>query len=243
MNLISASFPAYNAVPVAPQRKILIALPTYTGMVTAETMIAMVGARHEAHARGWACDITVLPGDSVIQHARNVMLARFLRSGADDLVFWDHDVVCSTGDFLRLLSHPVEFVAGAYRYRSDPEGYSINLLAGAEIDPVSRLLEIYSIAGGFMRITRAAVERMVAAEPDAWVEDKENGRIPWIFDVIRKGHALWGEDHCFCDKFRATGGRIWLDTSIRLAHVGSKAYTGDWVAHIMAQPRRFGAAA
>jgi hypothetical protein len=34
------------------------------------------------------------------------------------------------------------------------------------------------------------------------------------------------EDYAFCDRWRELGGRVFIDPSVRLSHVGEKAYAG-----------------
>ena len=35
------------------------------------------------------------------------------------------------------------------------------------------------------------------------------------------------EDYTFCHRWRAIGGRLWLDTQSRLVHVGPREFAGD----------------
>ena len=37
----------------------------------------------------------------------------------------------------------------------------------------------------------------------------------------------WGEDAAWCRDWRALGGTVWIDPTIRLVHVGETEYTGD----------------
>ena len=51
------------------------------------------------------------------------------------------------------------------------------------------------------------------------------------------------EDYAFCHRWRAIGGRIWLDTESRLTHIGSYEYHGDTAARFaVAQAGRANAA-
>jgi hypothetical protein len=42
------------------------------------------------------------------------------------------------------------------------------------------------------------------------------------------------EDYAFCHRWRAIGGRIWLDTQCRLTHVGSFEFHGNPAARFAA---------
>jgi len=216
------------------RRSILIAVPAHSGAVACETATSLMRARDEAHALGCKCEVDFRPGDSLLLRARNVMVARFLKSDADDLVFWDADVAAAPGGFAQLISHPVDCVAGPYRFRAEPEGYPVRYLSGrpAAIDPASGLLEIEGVGAGFLRVGRGLVERLIAADPDGWVDDRGEGRLPWLFDFAVREHQMHGEDFVFCDKVRAAGAAVWLDTRIALHHVGPKAFGGDFNRHL-----------
>jgi hypothetical protein len=212
-------------------RSIRIAVPAYSGEVVWATMTSIIRARDEVRALGWACEVEVRPGDGILHRARNVLLTRFLRSDATDLVFWDSDVACAPGDLPRLLAHDEDLVCGPYRFRADPEGWPIRWLDAPRTTP-SGLIEVEAAPAGFLRVTRHALERMTAAEPDAWIEDRHDGRVTWLFDYERRAHELHGEDFVFCAKWRAIGGAVWLDRRLRLSHFGQKGFAGDLERHL-----------
>jgi len=95
-----------------------------------------------------------------------------------------------------------------------------------------------SYAGtGFMLIKRAAAERMAAAYPETKYKMAQTYPIPKtqsannynLFDCVvdpDTGTYL-SEDFTFCRRWRAIGGKIWLDRQTRLTHVGSFAFKGD----------------
>jgi hypothetical protein len=216
--------------PSSDRRSVRIAIPAYSGEIGWATMMTVIRARDECRALGWKCEVEVRPGDCYLHRARNVLLTRFLASGATDLVFWDSDVACAPGDLPRLLEHDEDMVFGAYPFRADPEGWPVRWLDS----PATRgdLLEVEGAPTGFLRITRRAIERMAAAGPDAWINDRHDGRVVWLFDYAVREHELHGEDFLFCAKWRAIGGRVWLDRRIRLTHFGQKGFAGDIERHL-----------
>jgi hypothetical protein len=93
---------------------------------------------------------------------------------------------------------------------------------------------------GFMLLRRDALERMVAAYPEtryrsigAHRDGAATGEEPTphhaLFDCMIDPDtgAYLSEDFAFCRRWRALGGRIWLDTLGRLTHVGTHDYVGD----------------
>jgi hypothetical protein len=57
------------------------------------------------------------------------------------------------------------------------------------------------------------------------------------FEVtINSNNELVSEDISFCEKWRELGGKLYLDPSINLAHVGTKRWTGnfsEWIKQII----------
>jgi hypothetical protein len=209
-------------------RSVFIAVPAYSGEVAVPTMTSIERARDEAAAAGWKCTVALRPGDSMVHRGRNTLLTDFIDSGMTDLVFWDADVACAPGAFMRLLSHPVDFVGGAYRFRMDPEGYAIRSIGPLTGDPATGLLTNSELAlpAGFLRVTRAAVDRMVAAHPDLWARDRNGRRLVWMFDFLLIDHEAFSEDFVFCQRWREAGGTVWLDPELPLHHSGQKTFSG-----------------
>ncbi|MFZ1109855.1 MAG: hypothetical protein WAN43_16090 [Rhodomicrobium sp.] len=212
-----------------PTKSIFIAVPAY-GDIAPPTMISLLRARDEARQAGWQCDIHIRPGDSMIHRARNAQLTEFLASDATDLLFWDADIAAAPGVFTRLMSHPVDFVGGAYRFRSGPEDYPIRWRGTLTADPATRLLTNpgLGLPAGFLRVTRAAIERMIAFFPDLWVRERDGSRLLWLFDFLMIDHEAFSEDFIFCQRWREAGGAVWLDPSLLLHHTGSRTVSGAY---------------
>jgi hypothetical protein len=224
-------------------RSIFIAVPCYSGQIECTTANSLMRARDEVTVLGWPCTVEFRPLDSLLPRARNVMLTDFVKSGMTDLVFWDADISVPPGAFSQLLSHDVEFVAGAYRWRKDPEGYAIQSPAPLSLDDIrpSGLIEVHGTPAGFMRITRAAVDRMTAHFPDLYVDDRELGRLIWLFDQEYRDHQYYSEDFLFCRRFREAGGTVWVDPNLAIFHTGSKTFFGrysDYLARKGVTPQR-----
>ena len=225
------------------ERSVYIAIPTYSGSVDCTTCNSLIRARDEALAAGWKVTLEFRPLDSLLPRARNVMLTNFIKSNMTDLVFWDADISAAPGDFMRLLSHEVHFVAGATRFRSDPEGYPIQTFKAVTLDDIgpNGLIPVDGTPAGFMRVTRFAIDLMMAKFPDLYVDDAKLGQLVWLFDYDYRGHQYYSEDFEFCRLFREAGGTVWVDPDLRLFHTGSKTFFGcyrDWLARKGVSPER-----
>jgi hypothetical protein len=89
---------------------------------------------------------------------------------------------------------------------------------------------------GFMLIKRGVIERMIAAYPETKYEQshmyprvaQQSQNQYALFDcfIDQKTRAYLSEDFAFCERWRALGGKIWLDTETRLTHIGVYAFEG-----------------
>jgi hypothetical protein len=174
-------------------------------------------------------------GDSMIPKTRNYFVADFLASDCTDLIMIDDDLWWEDGAVQRLLSHDCDLVGGVYPKRQEPLEYPIRRLDGATLDPVTGLLEVKYLPGGFLRATRKCLEEMIKHFANLAYHDPDcpNATAHALFwfelrpDEDR-GTTLspWGEDFEFCRKWREMGGAVYLDALLRFHHVGRKRYTG-----------------
>ncbi len=138
---------------------------------------------------------------------------------------------------MRLLDHPVDFVIGAYRYRGDPEGYPvrIDLDKRMEQDPKTGLIgangNILGGAFGFTRLTRACVEKMVAAYPELEypLAGAPNGRAWKLCALDQKIDGVeFSEDMLFCKRWCDIGGIVYIDPEVTIVHIGNKGFVGHY---------------
>jgi hypothetical protein len=85
-----------------------------------------------------------------------------------------------------------------------------------------RLCSLGHAAAGFLLLTRACVERMVAAHPE--LEYKTPQGPAWaLWSPIFTGKP-YGEDTSFCARWRALGEKIWAHSQVILKHYGESVY-------------------
>jgi len=160
-------------------------------------------------------------GCSLVGVARNKLAKRFLDSNADCLVMVDADMSWTGGELARLAKRSEDVVGGTYRAKTDDVKFHIRGIP----EPKGDLLKVEGLPGGFMKISRHALETM-QAEPytdnGTGVEMRD-----WFPVGMHKGE-MWGEDYAFCRQWRDSGGEVFLDPSIKLRHHdGLRSYSGD----------------
>jgi hypothetical protein len=174
-------------------------------------------------------------GSAIIADARAEICARFLQSDSTDLVFVDHDISWEAGSLLRLLDHPVDFVAGIYPFRRDPIDYPVRWTEAKELwaDPKTGLLEAAGVPTGFLRVTRNALVAMTEKYKDLeYLSAKFPAPVVGLFEPYRIDKVKFSEDLSFCRRWTDMGGKIWVDPEIKMGHVGPKSFNGrigDWL--------------
>lgn len=200
--------------------------------------VSRQGMHFEAAGAGFSITEFHWVGDSLISHARNVCVARFLESDCTDLFFLDSDVACGPGAISRMMKHPVDLVAGVYRVKSETVRYPVEWLDRPELwaDPETGLLEARDVPFGFVRLTRKAIEQMVEEHRDDWFLAAGDDSLKcWpLFNTEVREHRFWGEDFYFCRKWRELGGRVWVDPEIPLQHIAQDGtpyigHLGNWL--------------
>lgn len=209
--------------------KVFVAIPVH-GEMKKETELTLSAFRVESVGLGIGMEEFRWVGDSLVAHARNVCVAKFLQSDCTDLFFLDADVGAGVGAYTRLLTHRVDMVAGVYRRKMDEESYPVRWKMDSEriIDPRTGLLAADAVPFGFVRISREMVQFMVDTLSDDWFYTPllPDVKVPCLFNTEVAYRQFWGEDFYFCRRVRETGHMIWVDPDIPLRHVGDKVYEG-----------------
>src|SRR5689334_16213005 len=104
---------------------VMVAIPAYSGTIHLGTMRSLFTDLLALQARGDSWTLHDECGNALIADARALIVAQFLASKADTLVFIDSDVCWEAGALLRLLDHQQDMVAGIYPQRKDPINYCV----------------------------------------------------------------------------------------------------------------------
>lgn len=217
-------------------KHVFIAIPAYTGTIHLGTMRSVIADMLKLADRGDRVSIFDESGNAMIGDCRGLIVAQFLASEATDLVFVDSDVAWEAGSLVRLVDHPVDFVAGLYPQRRDPLDFCCQWDSSKPEIELSEhgLIEVYGVPAGFMRCSRAMLESMVAHYPDLQFhcETAPDKTAHDLFGPYRIGRVKFGEDYSFCRRWRDIGGKVWVDPEIAMGHCGYKTFmgtVGEWL--------------
>jgi hypothetical protein len=242
---------------------LFIGTPCYGGLVTQRYMQSVCALLEWGNVNQLPVSLELLGYDSLVTRSRNTLLSTFLDSPtATHLMFIDADIGFTPDQVVRLLAFDRDVVAGMYPLKivHYDEGVAHRLQAGEPLDtaqlryvgapcqgPELEVEDGFStgiFAGaGFLLIKRGALERMTQAYPETRYTASHNQATPStspnqyaLFDCMiepETGHYL-SEDYTFCHRWRALGGKIWLDTRSRLMHIGPREFVGNAAARYAA---------
>lgn len=199
--------------------KALLATPLHTGTAEREFISGLLEA-HGLYA-GWTC----LEGQANISRARDLLAAQFLASDCSTLVFIDGDIGFKRQDLQRLLAAPWPVVGGLYPRKSLKQKWVCvpqpeDLAAVPEYPEFRR---VRRVGTGFLRIDRLALEKMIASRQVSQYALHGN-RIHHFFPSGLLDGEFLSEDYYFCELATKAGLGVYVDTRIKLKHVGRTIY-------------------
>ena len=240
-----------------PRMKVIIATPFYemrgfspyisSLVVTVQTLTRM-GIDHEF----WE-----LSGDSYVDRAKNTLFNKFLEDpAATDIFMIDSDMQWDPNGFIQMLMQPEDIVQGSYPQKNmwdtftarpqlekDTERDDVYHPVGRMLSDGSALLKAQYLAGGFLRIKRAALQKYKDHYTDHVYHDM--GADPSypdrlyteFFTCERKvgpdGLSLrWGEDRVFGLRMQEIGVESWIYPNIAFGHYGIKGWQGNFHTHL-----------
>ena len=213
-------------------KSIFIATPAFGGMVTTSYVASLLDTQAELfkHSILYEAHFTT---DSIIQLSRDILTANFLMTKHSHILWLDADIDWKAKDVLRLLSHDKDIVCGIYPRKRFPIEYPIIWTEDDKDVDEDGLIEIVGAGAGFLLIKREVMEKMVEAypekkyiAPDA-IQEKDQYldlEVYGLWDTYIENEVLYGEDMSFLKRWRAIGGKVFLDTEVYLKHIGSYTY-------------------
>ena len=183
-------------------------------------------------------------GSALISRVRSRMATKFLKTGAEVLVFIDDDIHFDVGGFWKIVNGARKtrsICGGIYATRGSKASLAVRFLNGNDtIRPRSdgALAEITYLSGGFMAIHREvleAVQGSVFSDADGshclhYCDEKGDRPFwnffgPFVVNTSDGGFEYLSEDWAFCERARQSGFKVWAETSVWLGHEGSKVVT------------------
>jgi hypothetical protein len=198
-----------------------------------------------------------LMNESLITRARNELVRMFLKNtDCTHLMFVDADMYFEADAVGRLLDADRDIVCALYpkkeidwdrvrhavqMNRKDLSYYAsqfvLNLPYGkskVELDK-DGLLEVRHAGTGFMLIKREVFEKLEQHVPEYRSSTLQDPTGKYIKPTVRQYFdtsidntgALLSEDYHFCELWNKHGGKVFVDLSIHLKHIGTHAFEGD----------------
>jgi len=214
---------------------LLIATPMFGGQCTSEYFKSCLDLRGSLVAGKVDHDWLVTTNESLITRARNTSVARFMFDPGlkhySHFMFIDGDIEFTATDVMKLWNLDVDVATAAYPMKREEAGVTAwkdgELI---DLDKFNGPTEIDYAGTGFLLIKRSVFEEMAEEYPGLRHEEGKVGECYAFFDTFVTDGEGWGdrfycsEDYAFCSRWKGIGGKIILDPSIRLGHVGRRIY-------------------
>jgi len=180
---------------------------------------------------GIAVDLCHIAEHCHVDDARNAMVREFLMSDATHLVFIDNDVGFYPDSLVKLARHEKDMVAGVYPLKEEEEGYPIRVGSGVDLQADENgLVEVEGLPTGFLKISRSCLEKMVAEYGDRkfYGRGQSHQDIPHVilFERTYQNGVRYSGDYAFCEKWKAIGGKMYVDPEMYFTHSGTHEWSG-----------------
>lgn len=215
---------------------IMIGLPCGGGVVSEKTTLGLFNLGKALVRNNIDHGLLTLANSSLITQARSKIANFFVNNTEHEYLFFlDSDIGFEPQDVIKLLSHQVPIVSGAYPMKIIPERYCIDVS-----QPEQRQGDLLKINGngmGFVLIHRQVFLDIAKQYPglkyvpsdyhsDTPHTSAEMNNSYHYFAEHKSQNGFMSEDKSFFHRASQVGYNIWLDTSIRLNHTGYHIYQG-----------------
>jgi hypothetical protein len=214
---------------------LLIALPCYGGIVSDKTTMGLFNLGKALRTENIDHGLLTMANESLITQGRS-RLANFFMNNTEYeyILFIDADVGFTSDDVFKLLSSNKDITCGAYPMKTIPLRYNYNI-SQPEVKE-GDLVKIENIGFGFALIHRKVFEDIAnkykeelkyypannsSSHPPT---EKEFHNSYHYFLELKKDMKYLPEDFSFFERAKSVGYTAWLNTEIKLSHVGSHVY-------------------
>ena len=151
---------------------------------------------------------------SVICESRTRLVEEAIEAKSDKILFLDSDIQFSADVIDKLYSHNKDIVAAQYSTRYPPY-QTVAFLdpdnIDARLNATNGLHKVWAVGMGCMLIDIDVFHTL----PKPW----------FVHEYNKIDDTFSGEDIYFCNQAMHHGIDVWVDTEIKLGHLGTKAYT------------------
>ncbi len=243
-----------------PRMKVIIATPFYemrgfspyiASTVATIQILCKYGIEHE----WWE-----LSGDSYVDRAKNTLFNRFLEDpDATHIFMIDSDMQWDPHSFINMVMLPEDIVMGSYPQKNSWETWTARPLllpvegttdrfqpVGRQLPDGSALIKAEYLAGGYIRIRRAALEKYKEKFGDlCYMDPGADPSAPdrmytEFFTCVREKNEQgvplrWGEDRIFGRRMQEIGVEGWIYPNVHVGHYGVKGWTGNYDTYLRQQ--------
>lgn len=217
-------------------KKVFLHCPTYSAQLCTSAANGVRVLEQALRQRGDVLHIHEVSGDSLVTRARDTLWTQFMLTDCTHQFFLDDDIGFNPYDVLRMLDSGLDFVCGAYPIKDDSrERYCVNLHPDQTKNPEPHYRRVSTTGTGFMLMSRAACERVMDhLQPRVYRHNGNDVRGNFFVFQIGPDGKNWfrSEDYYVCDAYCQAGGEIFVDTRIKLTHMGTKVWKGDFGAFL-----------
>jgi glycosyltransferase involved in cell wall biosynthesis len=240
-----------------PRRKLIIATPFYSVSGFSPYIYALQLTCKALTQAGLEWEYWHPSGDAYVQRVKNTIFSKFIEDPeATDLLMIDSDMEWDVGALLKMLSLPEDLIVGSYpqknswhmwtsrpRFQKNEEGgvwAKQKTMADGSV-----LIEGEDLAGGFVLVKRAILERYMAAHPDLrYIDESADPSAPNrvyteffscgpLADGNPTGYKrFWGEDRMFSRRLAAMNESWWIFANISFGHWGMNGWSGNFGEHL-----------
>lgn len=220
-------------------KKIFIPIICYNHQANTEYMMSLIRLSHYLRDVEIEYELFPIVFDSLVSRARNAAVAHFLASDCSHLMFIDADIEFEAESVTKLLNHNKQVIAGLYpkkyfvfeRFQKNEEVVDFPIAGDISLNSEG-LVESQYLPTGFLMISREVFEKMIDTYPHLKYSNDIDayGNLDTFynfFNVSVNNGILESEDWGFCSLWRDMGGKVLLDTTIQLTHLGCVRYTGN----------------
>lgn len=205
----------------------MVATPTGSGLLDVRYTFSLIQSIRLCDTQEIQVLPVWIPYDALVQRARNDLFAMAYEAEVYDVVWIDDDQAWKPEDFLKLLSHKVDFVGCPVIKKTYAEElYNVkSYTVPIPKDPTTNLLVVDGIGTGFLRMSRRAIKLLW----DIAMPYKDKGKERrMVFNVSLINGELQSEDNYICDLWKSLGEKVYVDDTINCSHIGMNEWSGDF---------------
>lgn len=209
---------------------VCLAIPSY-GNPSPGFVFALAASIRELEKQDISYYLLMLSGHCHVDDARNSLVKAFLDTESRYLMFIDTDLSWHPPDLIKLIRYDRDMVAGVYPKKKDDTEFPCRLLPGENHADSDGLLEVEAVPTGFLKIKRWVLEKI----PHQSFLETDDEYAPLLFERTIVGNRRFSGDYSFCHKFRAIGGKIYIDPEIRFDHIGDTVWQGCYGSYLRSE--------